>query len=79
MQTVGTSEEVLVKNDVATIGYIGIRNNDETNFVQFGATTAEYSIKLKPGEGAVVPWQATNVYALANVGSCAVEYLLVEA
>jgi hypothetical protein len=78
VQTVGISEEVLVKNDVGTIGYMAVRNNDETNFVEFGGVTAEYSIKLAPGEGCVVPWKRTNVYALANVAPCAVEYLLIE-
>ena len=77
-QSIGTSEEVLVKNDVGTIGYCGIRNADTTNFVDFGASAGVYSIRLKPGEAAVLPWQKANVYALANTAACIVEYLLVE-
>jgi hypothetical protein len=79
VQTVGTSEEVLDKNDVGTIGYLGIRNADDTNFVQVGAIAANYSIKLLPGEGAIMPWKATNVYVKANVASCDMEYLMIEA
>jgi hypothetical protein len=78
VQTVGTSEEVLVKGDVGTIGYAAFRNKDATNFVEFGSVTAQYSIKLGPGEGAVNPWKHTNVYALSNVAPCDVEYLLIE-
>lgn len=78
LQTIGITEEVLVKNDVGTIGYIGVKNTDTTNFVQIGATTGVYSVKLKPGEGTVTPWEATNVYMLANVAPCKVEYLLIE-
>jgi hypothetical protein len=79
VQTVGTSEEVLDKNDVGTIGYLGIRNTDATNFVQLGALAANYSVKLLPGEGAVIPWKAANVYVKANVASVDLEYLMIEA
>jgi len=78
VQTVGLTEEALVKNDIGTIGYLGVRNNDPDNFVEFGSTTAEYSFKLYPGEGAVMPWKHTNCYAKADTGACAVEYLLIE-
>jgi hypothetical protein len=78
VQAVGTSEEVLTKNDVGTIGYMAVRNNDPTNFVEFGAVTAQYSVKLGPLEGCVLPWKHANVYALANVAPCNVEYLLIE-
>jgi len=79
VQDVGTSEEVLDKNDVGTIGYLGIRNADDTNFIQVGAIAANYSIKLLAGEGAVMPWKAANVYVKANTASCDVEYLMIEA
>src|SRR5216117_769800 len=79
IQTVGTTEEVLVKNDVGTIGYISARNNDATNFVQLGAAAGEYSLHLKAGEGVSgLPWQASDVYAKSNVAPCDVEYLLIE-
>lgn len=79
IQAVGTAEEVLDKNDIGTIGFIGIRNADDTNFIQVGAIAANYSIKLLPGEGAVMPWRASNVYVKANVASCDMEFLLIEA
>jgi len=79
VQTVGTSEEVLDKNDVGTIGYLGVRNTDATNFVQLGAIAANYSVKLLPGEGAIMPWKASNVYVKANVASIDLEYLMIEA
>jgi hypothetical protein len=78
VQAVGTAEETLAKNDVGTIGYLALRNNDTTNYVEFGAVATEYSIKLGPGEGCVVPWKRTAVYAKANTASCDVEYLMIE-
>lgn len=78
LQTVGTSEEALVKGDIGTIGYVGVRNTDATNFVELGAVTAEYSVKLAPGEGCVMPWKRTNIYAKADTASCKVAYTLIE-
>lgn len=78
IQTVGTAEESLDTNDVGVIGFLAIRNNDDTNFVQVGATTTVYSIKLGPGGGALVPWNGSNVFVKANVAACDVEYLLIE-
>jgi hypothetical protein len=78
IQSIGTSEETLQKNDVGTIGYLAVRNNDEDNFVQLGAAAGEYSLKLKPLCGALVPWNGTAVYAKADTAACLVEYLILE-
>ncbi len=78
VQTIGTSEEQLIKGDVGTVGYLAIRNLDPTNFVEIGSVTAQYSLTLKPGKGAVTPWDHANVYVKANVASCDVDYLLIE-
>jgi len=78
IQTVGTSEENLAKNDVGTIGYIAVRNTDSTNFVQLGSSTGNYSVKLRAGESAMLPWVGAQVIAKADTGACDVEYLIVE-
>lgn len=78
VQTVGTSEENLVKGDVGTIGWVALRNMDATNFVEFGAATGELPVKLLAGKGTVIPWNATVCIAKANTGACLVEYLLIE-
>src|SRR5690242_8319589 len=66
IQTIGTTEESVDKGDVGTIGYLAVRNIDATNYVQFGVTTGVYSVKLLPGEFAVLPWQNTACLAKAN-------------
>lgn len=81
VQAVGTSEEVLDKGDVVTLGYLAVRNMDATNYIQVGATTANYTIKLFPGKGCVLPWNPTGyqaVYVKANTAACNVEYLITE-
>jgi hypothetical protein len=79
VQSIGTTEEALVKGDVGIVGYVAVRNLDATNFVQLGATAGVYSIKLLPGKGAVLPWDGTTVLAKADTAAVEVEYLIVEA
>lgn len=53
IQIIGTSEEVVAFGDVATEGYIYLKNLDGTNYVTWGpeATGAMVVMgKLKPGE-----------------------------
>lgn len=49
--TVGTSEEDLATGDVGTLGYLFLRNLDDTNYVQWGAedTTMKTVGRLMPG------------------------------
>ncbi len=78
VQTIGTSDEPLLKGDVGTIGYLAFRNLDPTNYVELGSTTTVYSIKVPAGKGLVVPWDHTNVYCKANTASCDCDYLIIE-
>src|SRR5436309_15751946 len=68
VQSVGTSpEETIQKGDIGTIGYAMFRNMDPTNFVQLGAQTGQYTIKLNPGEtSAAIPWNGRAVCASGN-------------
>jgi len=77
--SIATTETVLHKGDIGTIGYMSVRNNDTVNSVQLGGSTGVYSVKLLPGEGTTGPWQHANVYALANTAAVEVEFLLIEA
>ena len=77
--SIGTVEETLDKGDVGTIGFVGVRNTDPTNFVQVGSSTGVYSIKLNPGEGFVARWNANSVFIKANTAACNCEYLITEA
>lgn len=79
-QDVGTVEEVLVKNDIGTIGWVACENMDTNDDIQFGATTGVYSITLPPGKFFCCPWATVNVYAksLGSGGTAKVQYLLIE-
>jgi hypothetical protein len=79
IQTVGTTEEALEQGDVGTIGFVAMRNADDTNYVEIGKTTGVYSIKLEPGEGCRVSWNGTTILAKANTAPCDVDYLIIEA
>ena len=79
-QNIGTSEEALNLGNIATLGYIYIKNLDETNFVQLRtATSGTYFCKLKPGEIAVFRFGSgvTAPYAIADTAACDVEYFLI--
>src|SRR5215472_14737294 len=79
IQDVGTVEENIAKGDIGTIGWCAFRNNDTTNYVELGATTGVYSLKLGPGEfHGPMKWNSSSVFARANTASCKVEYLLIE-
>jgi hypothetical protein len=78
-QNIGTSEETLGKGSITTMGYLLIHNMDATNFVEVGAVTAQYGIKLLAGEFAVFRVNGSDVFCKANTLACDVQYLLIEA
>lgn len=78
-QEIGITEEVLDQGDIATIGWVIVRNADATHFIELGATTAVYTIKVPAGGVVMAPWDGSTIYALADTSICQVEYLLIEA
>lgn len=57
---IGTTAEAINWGDVTTPGYVGLRNTDDTNFVQVGIDDGGVFIpllKLLPGEVAIAPVQ----------------------
>lgn len=73
IQTVSSSaEETLNVGDVSNLGFIVIVNRDDTNYVEVGLT-AQYTIKLKPGQFCMFP-PAGTIYVLANSADVDVEY-----
>ena len=80
VQTVGTSEEAILKGDVATPGYFIAVNLDSTNFVSIRAATGGTNmVKLMPGKVCVFMFAAADPFWIADTGACRVEYLLVPA
>lgn len=77
-QSVGTSDEVLVQpTEIGTLGWVWLKNLDDTNFVSFGLTSS-YTIKLLAGEECVFRAAGADIYALADTASCVVQYAMIE-
>ncbi len=72
VQNIGTSAEQLVFGDCASMGYLFVRNQDITNYVQLGIDSGVTQIfaKLKPGEFCLVPCNQNAIYAKANTAAC---------
>lgn len=73
---IGTAEEAVSMGDVTSPGYIVAFNLDTTNYVQLGAETEEYCIRLKPGQRAIFPLEGTTLFAKANTAQCSVLFLI---
>lgn len=74
---VGTSDEALALGDVSTIGWVYMRNLDATNYISVGSDGTLYPIKMKPGEPALIRWNAAAVHVKANTATCQMEYLII--
>lgn len=85
-QAVGTSEELLGDGTngfnavISTVGYVLIKNIDDTNYCDFGRTTTVYNVRLKAGEFALFRLTPTTntIFALANSSSVNVQYWVFE-
>lgn len=81
-QAIGTTTEAITLGDVATPGYIMIKNTDATNFVQIGlatpVTAGDAFAKLLPGEFCLVPTRQTVIYALADTAPVNIQKIIVE-
>lgn len=76
------SEEAIAENEVATAGYVFIRNLDDTNFVLVGLADVTNpddarAIKLKPGEIAMFRANG-DIYAQADTGAVRIQYYIFE-
>ncbi len=77
-QSIGTGDETLGLGDVATIGYVFLKNTNDTNFITIGPDGSSYPIKLKPGEFAVTRWNAAAIHAKADTATCILQYMIIE-
>jgi len=81
IQAIGfaAEEEIAQGLELATPGYMLIKNLDTTNYVRIGSTTGVYDIRINAGEFALYRHNSATVYAIADTGICNVEYTLLEA
>lgn len=78
-QAIGTSDEsVSINSDIATLGFIYVRNLDSTNYVELGYTSGTYFAKLKAGEACVFRAGSglTTLHAKANTAPVDIEYFV---
>lgn len=78
-QKIGTSEESVAMVDVVSVRYIFVQNLDITNYVEVGAVTGSYPIKLFPGDFALFPPNSNTLFLKANTAVCMVDILAVNA
>lgn len=81
-QVVGTSaEQLAIGGDVGTLGYLMVKNNDPTNFVELAldsAVSTQIFAKLRPGEFCLLPPATGTLYAKADTAPCSVSVLAIE-
>ena len=79
VQSIGTVEEELAQGaDLGTPGWVWVKNLDSDNYVEFGATTGVYTIKIKAGKANLWYHDSATIYAKANTAAVLVDYCIVE-
>jgi len=68
-----------VGTDIGTTGYVMVKNNDATNFVELSLNdfTQKFA-KLRPGEFCIIPVSTGTIYAKADTAACQVSVLAIE-
>lgn len=80
VQTVGNSEEAILKGDVSTPGYLIAINLDAAKVVSIRSGTGGTDmVKLMPGKVCVFQFASTDPFWIADVTGARVEYLLLPA
>jgi hypothetical protein len=77
--TIGTTEEALQMQDVATAGWAYFKNLDGSNYIEIGRVdggTFRAVAKLKPGEAQSFRLATNTPYAKANTAPCVLDYLI---
>lgn len=81
IQIISTSPEALVfSTDLATVGYLAIRNMGSATVFVIEAVTEDKMIEIKSGEVAIFrPASASQVWMKTDSSSATVEFVAVEA
>lgn len=76
----GATAEAFQKGEITTIKYAYVVNEDPTNFVkvlnQATVSGAVVLSEIGPGEGIWIRPNATNIYCIADTGSCNINFEL---
>ena len=79
IQSIGLVDETIALGDIATIGYVLLKNLDATHFVSFGVDGSTYPNRLLAGEECKVRLNGAAIHLIADTAACKVSYLIVEA
>jgi len=73
-QSIGTSIETLsFPSDVSGVGYLLIKNLDNSNYVTLGPTTSAMLVRINAGEIALFRIAGLPVYAQANTSTVKIQ------
>jgi hypothetical protein len=79
---IGTTEEVIATGDVSTLGWLIMRNLDNTNYITWGPESAGAMVpigRLKPGEWAACRLEpGVTIRAQANTAACKLDQRIYE-
>ena len=80
IQEIGTSnEQISVVSDIATYGYVFLKNLDSTNYIEIAdENDSNYFCKLKDGEFALFRAADSTYWARANTSACNLEVTVIE-
>jgi len=72
VQIIGTAAEAVVLGDVTTVGYVLLKNQDATNFIQIDSvnTMDGFTQKLLAGDFILLKPEAATIYAKADTADC---------
>ena len=76
--TTASEVEILQGAGLGQPGYIIAKNLHATNYVEIGATTGVYTIKILAGETAMWRHDSTTIFAIAHTTDCLLEYTIIE-
>ncbi len=82
VQAIGTAEEEVAQGaDLGTPGWVLIINLDDTNYVEVGALTGEYTVLIEAGKFAFYQHdknESSTILAKATGGTVNIEYFIIE-
>lgn len=74
-----TSDGTIALGAVGTPGTVNVINRDATNSIDIGSDGTLYPIRLAPGVGASIPWNAAAVHHKSTAATPVLEYFITEA
>jgi hypothetical protein len=73
-----TSNGIVPKGSIGTIGWVWLENTDATNILNIGGDGTTYPFSLKPGEGAWFRMNAANLQCKSLVAPVGYFYVMIE-